>query len=417
MDIAIIGAGIGGLAAASLLAAQGHSISLFDQFEAPKPVGSGLVIQPVGQEVLAHIGVLNQALAHGNKISRMFGDEVPSGRTVLDVHYNLNNTNQFGLAIHRASLFEVLLQAVRASNGITIHTASRISTLKRDQHQTYIVTEGGEAFGSFELVIDSAGASSPLSPLKARKLGYGAIWGTVDWPSDTNLSQQMLTQRYRRATNMVGVLPIGTMPKSIMPKDNNKKHDKQKAAIFWSLPVNDFQQWEKEGIDVWKAKTIELWPDFAPFVEQITDTQQMTMASYSHGTLYRPYSHNLVHIGDSAHRASPQLGQGANMALLDALALSRALSYLPVKEALPAYARARRWHVGVYQLMSFMFTPMYQSDSQLLPLIRNHLLYPISQLPLMPRLLTSLVCGSMLPPIGKLHGIYKIADNRSNELK
>jgi len=397
MDIAIIGAGIGGLAAASLLADQGHTIALFDQFETPRPIGSGLVIQPVGQEILAHIGVLTQALELGNKISRMFGDEVQSGRTVLDVHYNLNSTELFGLAIHRASLFEVLLRAVQSRKGVALHTASKIRTLKHDQHQTYIVTETDKVFGAFELVIDSAGASSPLSPLKARKLGYGAIWGTVDWPSDTNLSQRMLSQRYRRAANMVGVLPIGTMP-----KDKDLKHKKQKAAIFWSLPVNDFQQWKKSGLDTWRANATEVWPDFAPFAEQITDTQQMTMACYSHGTLYRPYSHNLVHIGDSAHRASPQLGQGANMALLDALALSRALSYLPVKEALPVYARARRWHVGVYQLMSLMFTPMYQSDSRLLPIIRNHLLYPVSQLPLMPRLLTSLVCGSMLRPIGKL---------------
>jgi 2-polyprenyl-6-methoxyphenol hydroxylase-like FAD-dependent oxidoreductase len=53
MRIAIIGTGIGGLAAASLLADQGHEITIFDQFDTLKPVGSGLVIQPVGQAVLA----------------------------------------------------------------------------------------------------------------------------------------------------------------------------------------------------------------------------------------------------------------------------------------------------------------------------------------------------------------------------
>lgn len=90
------------------------------------------------------------------------------------------------------------------------------------------------------------------------------------------------------------------------------------------------------------------------------------------------------------------------MALLDALVLSRALNALPVEEALPAYAKARRWHVGVYQLMSHLFTPMYQSNSRLLPVIRDHLLYPVSQLPPIPKLLTSLVCGSMLPPIRHL---------------
>ena len=391
MDIAIIGAGIGGLTTASLLADQGHAVALFDQFDTPGPVGSGLVIQPVGQEVLAQIGVLESALSLGNKIYRMFGDEVQTGRIALDVHYNLNNKKLYGLAIHRASLFEVLFNAVQARKGITLNTGSYVSALRREQHQTYIVNDAGSRLGSFDLVIDSAGANSPLSPLRSNKLPYGAIWGTVDWPDHSELNQDMLSQRYKSACNMVGVLPIGKMP-----HDNQKK-----AAIFWSLPANCFQQWQRSGLAAWQAQAIELWPAFAPFVTQITDPQQMTMATYSHGTLYRPYSDRLVHIGDAAHRASPQLGQGANMALLDALALARALSALPLHQALPAYAKARRWHVAVYQLMSRMFTPMYQSDSQLLPMLRDRVLYPVSQLPPMPRLLTSLVCGSMLPPIGR----------------
>jgi 2-polyprenyl-6-methoxyphenol hydroxylase-like FAD-dependent oxidoreductase len=69
MRIAIIGAGIGGLAAASLLADQGHEITIFDQFDTPKPVGSGLVIQPVGQAVLAEIGALDLALTYGNRVT------------------------------------------------------------------------------------------------------------------------------------------------------------------------------------------------------------------------------------------------------------------------------------------------------------------------------------------------------------
>ena len=49
-NIAIVGAGIGGLTAAALLARQGHTITVFDQFNVPRPVGSGLVIQPVGKQ-------------------------------------------------------------------------------------------------------------------------------------------------------------------------------------------------------------------------------------------------------------------------------------------------------------------------------------------------------------------------------
>src|SRR5688572_31429965 len=56
---------------------------------------------------------------------------------------------------------------------------------------------------------------------------------------------------------------------------------------------------------------------------------------------------------DSAHSTSPQLGQGANMALLDARALAVALrGATSVAESLEHYVRLRRWHVRLYQFLS-----------------------------------------------------------------
>ena len=53
-------------------------------------------------------------------------------------------------------------------------------------------------------------------------------------------------------------------------------------------------------------------------------------------------------LGDAAHAMSPQLGQGANLALWDAMVLADALS-AHGSRALPAYTRARRPHLGFYQ--------------------------------------------------------------------
>ncbi|MGB0907459.1 MAG: FAD-dependent oxidoreductase, partial [Maricaulaceae bacterium] len=149
----------------------------------------------------------------------------------------------------------------------------------------------------------------------------------------------------------------------------------------------------------WKAEATALWPEFAAFLSGITDHEQMSMARYSHGTLRRPYSARLVHIGDAAHRASPQLGQGANMALLDAYALSVALGKCAPETALRAYHHSRRVHTGIYQAMSWAFTPMYQSSSRLLPFIRDYVTAPIGTLPVISSGLTALVKGTMCAPV------------------
>lgn len=382
IKIGIAGAGIGGLAAAALLARLGHTVTVLDQFDTPAPVGSGLVIQPVGQAVLAQISADTSA---GARVTRMAGHEADSNRPVLDVRYNLRDPDTYGLAIHRASLWQPLLAAARSAGAELVSGTAVTRTTPGYLHSANM------AHGPFDLIVDAAGAGSPLSPLKSRPLPYGAVWSTVDWP-DTDLPYDELRQCYRRADRMMGVLPLGQVP----------GQSGRKAAIFWSLPANGYDDWRRGGVEAWRAEASALWPDFAPFAAQITDPDQMTFASYTHGTLWRPWGEGIVHIGDAAHRASPQLGQGANMALLDAAALAASLAHFPMADAPRAYALGRRWHVMAYQAMSAAFTPQYQSDSRWLPVLRDRVLFPLSQVHPVPRILNALVCGTMLPPMGSL---------------
>ncbi|CUH78143.1 FAD-dependent oxidoreductase [Tropicibacter naphthalenivorans] len=385
LDIAIAGAGIGGLAVATGLARAGHRVRIFDQFEAPAPVGSGLVVQPVGLEVLRALAAEDSALARGNRITRMLGHEVARGRPVLDVSYDAPG-GRFGLAIHRSALFQALFDAALAA-GVQIEAGQRVTGFDGRLHV------GEASYGPFDLVIDASGAGSVLSPLRSRPLGYGALWATVDWP-ETDLPRDELRQAYRRADRMLGVLPIGEVV----------GQSGRKAAVFYSLPSDGMGAWQAKGLDAWRDEAMALWPAFAPFAAQITDPAQMQMARYTHGTLRRPYGDGIAYIGDAAHRASPQLGQGANMALLDAHALVRALEQArgDVALALRWYAQARRWHVRAYQIMSALFTPQYQSDSRVLPNLRDRVLFPASRIPPVPSILTRLVCGDLLPPSGSL---------------
>ena len=158
----------------------------------------------------------------------------------------------------------------------------------------------------------------------------------------------------------------------------------------------DFAAWHVAGLEKWKARVRSLWPETAELLDTIVSPEQMVLARYDHHTLALPYGEKLAFIGDSAHATSPQLGQGANMALLDVMALTQALqesTNLPA--AMDSYAKKRRFHVKLYQGLSRVFTPFYQSDSLALPLARDHLVAGLSRISVAQRLLANIVSGKL----------------------
>jgi 2-polyprenyl-6-methoxyphenol hydroxylase-like FAD-dependent oxidoreductase len=184
---------------------------------------------------------------------------------------------------------------------------------------------------------------------------------------------------------MIGVLPVG-------------RHDgvsEDQVTFFWSLRGQDVEAWRQAGLDAWKDRVRALWPETDVLLKGISSAEQLVFARYSHHTLRQPYFGAVATIGDAAHSTSPQLGQGANMAMLDAAALADVLAEkTDISDALAAYAKARRFHIRLYQSLSAMFTPFYQSDSRMLPFIRDVLVAPTARIPFFSRVLASMVVGS-----------------------
>ena len=83
--IAVCGCGPSGLAAALFLHRLGHNVRLFERFVEPKPVGSGLLLQPGGLMVLAQLGVGGSVLTQGAPIRRLLGRLSSGGRAILDL--------------------------------------------------------------------------------------------------------------------------------------------------------------------------------------------------------------------------------------------------------------------------------------------------------------------------------------------
>jgi len=390
--IAICGAGIAGLAAALFLHRAGHRVTIYERFDAPAPVGSGLILQPTGLSVLAALGLIGNILNLGHRIDRLRGTDAASGRTVLDVRYAAGPKRRFGLAVQRAALFGVLHDAVQAA-GIEIRPSSAVSGVAEATGRPKLTFDNGEA-ANCDLVVDATGTRSPLvtsllPQAGGRELAYGAFWATLD-ADGFDFERHSLVQRYDHAEVMIGVLPVGRLDATAA----------EKLAFFWSQKTGEADALKAAGIESWKAGVLTYWPELSPLLRQIDDWDGMVLARYRHRTLARPAVGRVVFIGDAAHSTSPQLGQGANMALLDAAALAAGLAaHADLDAATSAYCRLRRRHVWLFQALSRVFTPFYQSDSHLLSTVRDQLVATVANMPPMPRILAAIVSGMLGDPL------------------
>lgn len=385
-DIGIAGCGIAGLAAALLLHRQGHRVTLYERFGEPRPLGSGLMIQPTGLAVLDRLGLASRIMRSGAPIARLYGRNA-AGRVVLDARYgDLAQPGVFGIGIHRASLFSALYDAVLAEN-IPILTHSEVSGSELDGGGRRLVLADGARSRTHELAVDALGIHTTLAAPTGRWLDYGALWTTLDWPADTAFDPQVLEQRYSAARQMVGVLPVG----------------EGRLAFFWSLRADALAAWQQAGLAAWKDDVLALWPECAVLLDQIVDPAQLTFARYAHRTLADPVGDRIVHIGDSWHSASPQLGQGANMALLDAWALAQGLAGAgPLQRRAERAIALRRRHVALYQWLTALFTPLYQSDASWPAVLRDRLLAPVSRIGPAARIQALLVGGLAGWPLRRL---------------
>ena len=358
------------MCAALLLERQGHRVTIFDQFDEPGPVGSGLMIQPTGLAVLERLGLAEETLRRGAKIEALLGLE-EHGRTVLDAPYSkLGVAGAFGLGIHRASLFGVLYEAAR-KRPIAIETGRAVtgSGLSADgRHLTFADDSRSPAF---DLVVDASGWQTVFDTEEKGVLEFGALWASLPLDPGDPFSPSLLEQRYRRAEQMVGVLPIGT----------RAGQDHPEVAFFWSLKRSDYSAWLETPLGQWKAEVLALWPETAVLLDRIESREQLTFARYAHRTLKRPVAERMIAIGDAWHSASPQLGQGANMALLDAWGLAQGLELgRTLEEKLRMAIAWRRDHVWLYQWVTALFTPLYQSSTNWHPAVRDRLLAPLSRM-------------------------------------
>lgn len=375
-NIGIVGAGTAGAASALLLARAGHRVMLFERVSDPMPVGAGILIQPTGMTVLGQLGMLDEAISLGARIDRLLGQN-EHGRKVMDMSYRDWRPASFGLGMHRGALFS-LLQRELAPAGVDCRYGVDITAVDRHAGKVLLREAQRGEHGPFDCVVAADGMRSQMRaacgvPATVTPYPWGAVWTICE--DAAGAFNGVLNQRYRAAREMLGILPTGKSAAGGVPL----------VSLFWSLRTANFAAWQQQGLDAWKQQALRLWPELEALLGSLTQTTslpQLRFADYCDVVMPQWHGDGIVVIGDAAHATSPQLGQGANLALLDAHFLQRALAASgSIGEALQCYSDERRAHLRYYQWASRMLTPLFQSDQRLLPALRDALMGTVGRLP------------------------------------
>ena len=391
MRIAVVGAGTGGASTALLLARGGHDVALFERVTDPRPVGAGILLQPLGQRILGTLGLAEELAARSTPIRHIEGRAGgPGGRFVLRFGYRDAGSPDVGLGVNRGVLFGVLWRGLEVA-GVPIRTGWAVDAVRCELDGAWLDGPTGAREGPFDLVVAADGARSRIR----RQLGlarkdvrypYGALWTVV--PDPDRLVPDVLVQRYRDTRVTLGFLPTGI----------------GECSIFWSIRTKAIEAAVTAGPDWLVERALPLAPDLEPLLQRVRDAAVL-------GAVYRDVvtpnptladgRSGVVLLGDAGHAMSPQLGMGASLALADAWALADALrgrGREDLPRALAAYADARRAHVRWYTWLSRLMTPVFQSDLVPIGWARDLLFGPAANLGIVRSQFGAILLGEQTSP-------------------
>lgn len=387
MRVAVVGLGTAGAATACLLLDRGHDVTVLEQAEDPRPVGAGIWLQDLGQQVLDRLDLL-PALRERSRVVSRVRMEGRGGRLLLDLGYDARPASTPALGVHRGDLFRLLFAAVR-ERGIPLELGARVTAVEPRTGGIALTVDdpaGPDArdLGRFDLVVGADGSRSQVRGAlglghRERVYRYGALWAIV--PDPTGLTSDTLHQALDGTRRTLGVLPTGA----------------DRASIFWSLRTDRHAAALAAGPDRWREEARPMAGRYAPLLDAVEELLPASYRSVEVRASYRVTGGGRsagVLLGDAAHAMSPQLGAGTSLALADAWTLAAALERRgSLAERLAWYDDQRRAHVRWYRWWTRAMMPVFQSDLTPLALPRDALSPLVGRVPGMPRLLAGTLSG------------------------
>ena len=331
--VAVVGAGIGGLAAALALSRVAGQVTLLERREHPAEVGAALALQANGLAVLDELGVRPAVEQIGSRIDRMWIRNAAGTPLLTAVVPDFGDGLDHALAVRRTELHQLLLDAVLAEG--SIETRFGCTLVQAEPTGELVVHTGSDGSGPdgtallrFDLVVGADGANSAVRSTGAfpARISTGSryVRAIVDAPADAGFEE------YWTPLGSFGHAAIG--PAGSPTYFWAAAHAPQVADAVSNRDLDAFT-------DAWER----VLPSAGRLLRKIATFDELLLNTVRRVDCRRWRSGRLVLLGDAAHAMAPNLGQGANSALVDAMVLAASLrTEESVPVALQRYDRRRR---------------------------------------------------------------------------
>jgi 2-polyprenyl-6-methoxyphenol hydroxylase-like FAD-dependent oxidoreductase len=337
----VIGGGIGGLCTAISLRRIGVDAVVYEQAEVLSEVGAGLTLWANAVKPLRALGLAEAVIRAGSKIQRGL-IRTASGRTLSRSEPG-ELERLFGeptVAIHRAALHDILLSALPAG---TVRLDARCTSFEQEADGVIVRFAGGHTDRA-ELVVGADGIHSVirrqlLPDVRLRYSGYAAWRGVVVTRDEVALG---VTSESWGCGSRFGILRVDEervywFATANVPAGGTLSTDERKSFLR-----RRFRGWHHP---------VELLLGSTPAGEILQND------IYDLKPMKRWVEGRVILLGDAAHPTTPNMGQGACMAIESSLVLARCLSqeadlssalrrYEAERMARTAWVTAQSWKIG-----------------------------------------------------------------------
>src|SRR5580698_2724305 len=315
LSIAIVGAGIGGMAAAATLRQIGVDVNVYEQAPRFARVGAGIQMMPNSMKVLRRIGVEERVVSSAFKPYSHLNREWDTGRVMRELPMPESLFGAPYLCMHRAELHDALLAAL--PDGV-IHLGKKLAAIEQNGGKVTLIFED-DTRASADAVVGADGVHSvvrdlvvgPDAPMHKGRIAYRAVFPTALMNGfDIGRSRTKWWGRDRHI-----VIYYTTAARS---------------EVYFVTSVPEPAEWMTR--ESWSAKgdVKELRAAYEGFHDDVRAVLEACPNCHKWAILEREPLERwsdgpVVLIGDAAHPMTPYMAQGGATAMEDAAVLARCL--------------------------------------------------------------------------------------------